>query len=130
MLRQRLTLLLLAFLALLQGLTPLLHAHAGESSAGIPHFHVSVGTASTPAIAVNGTRLQLQAAGDAVVDAVNGHSRHESLRLVDAPTEQIARVDRVALTSGTALPRAGATVPKLPAIGFSRPPARASPILA
>ncbi|MBK7237800.1 MAG: hypothetical protein IPI02_20095 [Sterolibacteriaceae bacterium] len=130
MLRQRLTLLLLAFLALLQGLTPLLHAHAGESSAGMPHFHLSVGAAGAPAIGGDGMRLQLYAAGDAVIDAVNGHSRNESLRLVDAPADQIPRVDRLALASTLVSPRPGATVPKLPAIGFFRPPARASPILA
>lgn len=130
MLRQQLTLLLLAFLALLQGLTPLLHAHAGESSAGAPHFHVSVGASSGPATGDIGAGLQVNPAGDAVIDAVNGHSRNESLLLVDAPAELIPRVDRVALALALVSPHSGATVPKLMVTGYSRPPARAPPRLA
>lgn len=81
MLKRNLTLLLLAFLACLQGLAPLLHAHAGGPAGGVPHFHVSAGSAGDI-----GTHLDvpvLRAHGEAIIDAAEGLSRDESLVAFD-----------------------------------------------
>lgn len=79
--KRNLTLLLLAFLACLQGLVPLLHAHAGGPAGGVPHFHVSAGAAGDV-----GSHLDvpvLRAHGEAIIDVAEGLSRDGTLAAFD-----------------------------------------------
>lgn len=81
MLKRNLTLLLLAFLACLQALVPLLHAHAGGPAGGVPHFHVSAGAAGDV-----GNHLDvpvLRAHGEAIIDVAEGLSRDDTLTAFD-----------------------------------------------
>lgn len=125
MLRKRLTIALLALLAFLQGMMPLLHAHAGGSSAGEPHFHVSIGT--TGDLGLHDDGLVLRTDGETVIDAAGGLSRDESLMLVDEPVVTPSAGARHALPAvflGRSI-RSSITLPR--SSSFVRPPSQAPP---
>ena len=125
MLKRNLTLLLLAFLACLQGRAPLLHAHAGGSVGGVPHFHVTAG-----AVGDVGTHLDVQvlrAHGEAIIDVAEGLSRDDTLvAFEDAVLPQNARHPAACASSAT---RATSCVSSrcLPLEPCVPPPSRAPP---
>ncbi len=124
--KRNLTLLLLGFLACLQGLAPLLHAHAGGSVGGVPHFHVSAGAAGDI-----GTHLDvpvLRAHGEAIIDAAEGLSRDDSLGAFEEAV--LPQRSRHLVTSGSSASIATMRdSSQRPALGpCAPPPSRAPPL--
>lgn len=124
--KRNLTLLLLAFLAFLQGLAPLLHAHAGGPVGGVPHFHVSAGASGDM-----GTHLDvpvLRAHGEAIIDAAEGLSRDDGLVVFDeAVPPQSAGRPPACSSSGSPAPLRDSSR-CLPCASCAPPPSRGPPL--
>jgi hypothetical protein len=126
MLGQRLTILLLALLALLQGMVPLLHAHADGSSVGEPHFHVSL--RATGDLGFHPVGPDLRSHSEIVIEAAGGLSRGESFTLIDEPVVA-AGPDAWRASAAYILVRSPESFVTLPGLAaFSRPPSRAPPL--